>query len=70
MKNNNNPTPSEGALLAGEKNPNAKLKDSEVIAIREKYGTGNYTMEEIGAMFGVSRRSISNIVNKHIWKHI
>jgi uncharacterized protein YjcR len=57
-------------VLSGERNPNAKLKDAEVIAIREKYETGNYTMVEIGEMFGVSRRTISSIINKNLWTHI
>ena len=60
----------ENTVLSGERNPNAKLKDAEVIAIREKYETGNYTMVEIGEMFGVSRRTISSIINKNLWTHI
>ena len=60
----------ENTILSGERNPNAKLKDADVIAIREKYETGNYTMVEIGEMFGVSRRTISSIINKNLWTHL
>jgi hypothetical protein len=47
----------------GEKNPSFKLKDSEVISIREMYMTKKYTQAQIGELFGVAHQTISIIVN-------
>ncbi len=47
----------------GEKNPSFKLKDSEIISIRELYKSKLYTQAEIGKMFGVAHQTISKIVN-------
>ena len=56
--------------LSGEKNPNSKLTESQVHEIRKLYKTGSFTMVQLGDKFGMSRRSISAIVNKDRWKHL
>ena len=56
--------------LSGEKNPNSKLTESQVQEIRKLYKTGAFTMIQLGEKFGMSRRSISAIVNKDRWKHL
>jgi DNA-binding transcriptional regulator LsrR (DeoR family) len=57
-------------FLSGEKNPNSKLTESQVQEIRKLYKTGAFTMIQLGEKFGMSRRSISAIVNKDRWKHL
>ena len=57
-------------FLSGEKNPNSKLTESQVQAIRDLYKTGSYTMIQLAEKFGMSRRSISAVINKERWKHI
>ena len=57
-------------FLSGEKNPNSKLTESQVKEIRDLYKTGSFTMIRLGEKFGMSRRSISAIVNKDRWKHL
>ena len=56
--------------LSGEKNPNSKLTESQVQEIRTLYKSGSLTMIQLGEKFGMSRRSISAIINKDRWKHI
>jgi DNA-binding MarR family transcriptional regulator len=56
--------------LSGEKNPNSKLTEAQVQAIRELYKTGSFTMVQLGEKFGMSRRSISAVINKERWKHL
>lgn len=56
--------------LSGEKNPNSKLTESQVQEIRKLYKSGSFTMIQLGEKFGMSRRSISAIINKDRWKHI
>lgn len=57
-------------FLSGEKNPNSKLTEAEVKEIKELYKTGSVTMVQIGEQFGISRRSVSAIINKERWKHV
>ena len=56
--------------LSGEKNPNSKLTESQVQEIRKLYKTGSFTMIQLGEKFGMSRRSISAVINKERWKHL
>jgi DNA-binding MarR family transcriptional regulator len=57
-------------FLSGEKNPNSKLTEAEVQEIRKIYKAGSITMVQLAEKFGVSRRSISAIINKDRWKHL
>jgi DNA-binding transcriptional regulator LsrR (DeoR family) len=58
------------SFLSGEKNPNSKLTESQVQEIRKLYKTGAFTMVQIAEKFGMSRRSISAVINKERWKHL
>jgi DNA-binding MarR family transcriptional regulator len=57
-------------FLSGEKNPNSKLTEAEVQEIRKIYKSGSVTMIQLAEKFGMSRRSISAIINKDRWKHL
>lgn len=56
----------------GENAPNVKLSNSDIFEIRSlrsdnlKY----WTHRRLAAKFGVSNSNISNILNRHSWKHI
>ena len=56
--------------LAGEKNIHSKLKEKDVIEIRKLYSSGDYTQEQIGLKYKISRPVISQIVTKKTWRHI
>lgn len=66
MKEENSINP----FLSGEKNPNSKLTESQVQEIRHLYKTGSFTMFQLAEKFGMSRRSISAVINKERWKHL
>ena len=66
MKEENSINP----FLSGEKNPNSKLTESQVKEIRDLYKTGSFTMVQLAEKFGMSRRSISAVINKERWKHL
>ena len=51
----------------GEKNGSAKLKKSQIQEIKKIYQTGNFTLKEVGKMFGVTYATISYIVNGKTW---
>ena len=47
--------------LSGERNPNAKLKDSDLPVIREMYASG-MLQREIGERYGVTQVRISQVI--------
>lgn len=55
--------------LPGVTNPNAKLTEQEVAAVRGLLLEGKLTHREIGVMLGVSRAAISHISCGNTWKH-
>ncbi len=48
----------------------AKLTKEQILAIREKYSSGNYRQEDLGKEYGVSGANISMIVSRKAWKHL
>jgi len=48
----------------------AKLTESQVVAIREAYASGRLLQRQIAGQFGVSPGAISDIVNKKTWSHV
>jgi transposase len=41
-----------------------KLTEEQVVAIREKFATGAYTLAALGREYGVSYQQISNIIHR------
>ena len=56
--------------VCGENHTWSKLKESDILKIRKLYSSGLFTHEAIAAKYSVHRRTIGNIVNRLIWKHI
>src|SRR6516165_10674426 len=54
----------------GSKNGKAILGDKDVLEIRIKYASGNYTYKDLGYIYGVSYLTISSIVRRQRWKHL
>jgi transcription initiation factor IIE alpha subunit len=48
----------------------AKLTDRQVLEIRRKYSTGQFTHKELAKPFGMKSQSISMIVRRVNWRHI
>jgi hypothetical protein len=46
------------------------LKENQVIEIREKYSTNNYSYKNLSDEYNVTRGTISFIVKRKTWKHI
>ncbi len=46
----------------GERNPAAKLTDSQVATMRNMYAQGGYTMEDLAGQFGVRFQHVSRII--------
>jgi len=54
----------------GEMNGQSKLKENDVISIRELYRTGDYSYGKLSLKFGISDTHIKRIINYNNWKHI
>lgn len=51
----------------GEKHPQAKLTEKDVLSMRKMYAGGGMTQKEIGAIFGVCRRQVGDVINGKNW---
>ena len=56
--------------LKGEDNKSSKLKNEEVLLIRQLYSNKNITYKELSQMFNTSLRNVISIVKRESWKHI
>lgn len=54
----------------GEKQPNAKLTESKVRQIRDRYSAGGETYQSLADCFGVGVPTICHVVNKKTWAHV
>jgi hypothetical protein len=58
-----------GTHLQGEAIGFAKLHESDVVQIRQRYASGE-TQYRLATSFGVTQTNISNIVRRASWKHV
>lgn len=56
--------------LKGEKQNGSKLKNEDVVKIREMYKEGNISQSKLSKIFDISLMSINFIVRNKTWKHI
>jgi hypothetical protein len=59
-----------GNYVNGEQQGSSKLKEEEVLQIRELYDSGELNISELHRKFNVSRRNIRFIVQRKSWKHL
>ncbi len=60
----------DGRQTVGEKLPQSKLTEQNVLKIRQLYSTGNYTQKELGNIFGINHATISDLIVGKTWKHL
>lgn len=54
----------------GEKHGCAKLTVEDVLEIRNRYSRRGITQIQLSNEYGISNATISDIINRNIWKHI
>lgn len=54
----------------GTGNAAAKLTELEVIRVRERWASGEWTQRAIANDFGLTQTSVSGIVLRKTWKHV
>ena len=67
---NNKDRANKNRSAVGERSGRAKLTALAVMAIRDIYKTGNYTITDLGTKFGVSDHQISMAVRRQSRRHI
>ena len=58
-----------GTIACGERVPQARFTENQIIEIRHLYSNG-FTQTEIGKIFDASHKVIHKIVHRQSWKHI
>lgn len=59
-----------GLMPKGEKHHQAKLTEANVIDIRTRYTKGGTSHRALAAEFGVSRKTVSNVLKFAVWTHL
>lgn len=54
----------------GEQNGYSKLTAAQVVEIRERFKTGEYSFASLGREYGVDHSAISAIVREQTWRHL
>ncbi len=57
-------------LNRGEKHPNSKLTEHQILEIRQLLKNKNLSQAEIGRMFNINRGHVWAIKNRKLWKHV
>ena len=60
----------KGQHKKGENRPNAKLTETLVRQIRDKYKAGGVSHNQLAKEFGVSQLVICYVINRKTWKHV
>lgn len=61
---------SKGRASHGESRPTAKLNETQVINIRTKYATGNYTTRELAKEYDIDHGNVAGIIRRATWRHV
>ncbi len=69
VADNNRDAAKKGRAAHGENHWKSKLTEVDVLEIRRRSYSGAL-QRVLAGVFGVSQRSISNIVNRDTWKHV
>lgn len=59
-----------GRQRKGEGQHKAKLKDCDIISIRQRYAAGGVLQADLGRSFGVGQNTISRVILRQTWKHV
>lgn len=59
-----------GRIQRGEDHFKAKLRESDIVAIRKMYIPRRFSLRKIAAMYDVTYQNIEKIVKRQAWRHI
>ena len=64
------PTRSRVTSVIGENHGMAKLTEADVVAIRNRYASGDATMTAIAEDYGMTKVAIRHVVRRMTWRHV
>jgi hypothetical protein len=56
--------------MSGERSPNSKLSEADVLSIRARYAPHQITVRQLAREYDVSEAQITNILKSRSWKHL
>jgi len=59
-----------GGSGRGEQHHRAKLTAEQVRAMRADYARGGTSLNQLAAHYGVSKKSVLNIIHRRVWAHV
>jgi len=59
-----------GKIKRGESSGLSKIHEDDVIQIRAKYASGNFTQRQIAQQHNITQANVSEIVRMKTWKHL
>ena len=54
----------------GERFPQSKATEDQVLAIRSLYARGEMNQRQLSEIFGINQSVVSRIISRKIWKHV
>lgn len=63
-------TNKERPSLRGERHPQSKLSDADVVEIRRTYASGKSTLATLATQYGITFQSVWRIIHRKNWKHV
>lgn len=54
----------------GEAHHKSKISKRQVVEMRTLYATGRYSLQQLGATFGVDKSNVGHVINGRIWKNV
>jgi predicted XRE-type DNA-binding protein len=60
----------KGILPRGEESIKSKLTENKIVEMIGLYSTGQYSQEQVAAIFGVQHSVLSNILHNRSWTHL
>ena len=63
-------TDARRSKISGTNHWRSRLKDEQVLEIRQLYATGSWTYQELAKKYGVSYTCVRYIVVRKTWQHI
>ena len=55
---------------SGENNSGAKLRECDIVEIRELYAMWNVSHRELALTYNVNANTIGSIIRRQTWKHL
>lgn len=70
MKDSANKGRNKWRVMRGEEQPRHKLSNSQILAIRKEYKPRWGNRKRMAQKYGVSDKTICDIIHRKSWKHI